>query len=84
MQDMTSDALWHRLETAIEKAILSRARWELAETGSEEENTASSIAFKRKCEAHVALIGLINGEAAAESAAQRHEHTTEEAEGATP
>lgn len=71
MQDMTSDALWLHLEAAIDKAILARVRMNLATPGTKEDDVAAEAAFKRKCEAHVALIKLINGEAATESAAQK-------------
>jgi hypothetical protein len=64
MQDMTSDALWERLETAIETAILARRRMNLATPGTKEDDVAAAIAFKTKCKAHVALIKLIDGEAA--------------------
>ena len=83
MQPMTSDALWDALEDAIYKATAARTRMLLAEEGTKEDDVASSIAFKLKCKAHVALIKLIDGAAAA-AVPPTHEHSTEEAEGATP
>lgn len=60
-------------------AIESRVHWKTARPGSRDEDFAGAMAFKLKCKAHVALIHLIDGEAAAEIAGT-HDNAEPEAE----